>query len=232
MSTNGATPTGDSVPSWVGRPIPRKEDDRLVRGAGRYVDDIDPARLVHAAFVRSVVANGRIVSVDASRARALPGVHLVLTSTDIGALNAPLPLLAGHPSLRAPKTQRPLASDRVHYVGETIAMVVADSRYIAEDAAALVEVEYDELTPVIDLGDAATIAARVHDDVPDNVAGVVTDGVGDPDRVFADAPFTEKLHLFLERTGGMPMETRGVLADWDAREGVLRVWDSTQAPVA
>jgi carbon-monoxide dehydrogenase large subunit len=217
---------------WVGRATPRKEDDRLLKGGGRYVDDIEPARTLHAAFVRSMAANARITAIDVEAASRAPGVRLVLTGTDIGDLNAPLPLLGGHPSLIAPKTQLPLAVDRVHYVGEAVVMVIADDRYLAEDAAALVRIDYDSLEAVVDLEQAATSATRVHDDVADNVAGVVRDRVGDPDAVFESAEHVERLHLSLERTGGMPMETRGVLADWDPREQVLHVWDSTQAPVA
>ncbi|MDF1605824.1 xanthine dehydrogenase family protein molybdopterin-binding subunit [Nocardioides sp. YIM 152315] len=223
---------GDSGGNYVGKAVRRKEDDRLLRGLGRYVDDIDPARQLHASVVRSMVANARITNIDVEAARSAPGVHLVLTGRDLGDLNEPLPLLAGHPSLIAAKTQRPLAVDRVRYVGEAVALIVADTRYLAEDAAELISIDYDILDPVVDLGEASSTSAAVHDDVPGNVAGVVTDGVGDPDSVFASAPYTAKLRLSLERTGGMPMETRGVLADWDPRERMLRVWDSTQAPVA
>jgi CO/xanthine dehydrogenase Mo-binding subunit len=230
---SGAAPEhGEVAPGWVGKAVGRKEDDRLLRGEGRYVDDIDPARQLHATVVRSMVANARITAMDVTVARSAPGVHLVLTGDDLGELNAPLPLLSGHPSLIAAKTQRPLAVDRVHYVGEAVVLIVADSRYLAEDAAELVSIDYEPLPAVVELDQAGSTEALVHDDVAGNVAGVVVDGVGDPDGVFASAPFTEKLRLSLERTGGMPMETRGVLADWDPREAVLRVWDSTQAPVA
>jgi CO/xanthine dehydrogenase Mo-binding subunit len=157
---------------------------------------------------------------------------MVLTGHDLGELNGPLPLLAPHPALVAARTQLPLAVDRVRYVGEAVAMVVAESRYLAEDAAALVAVDYDELQAVVDLATADQGPARVHDDVEGNLAGTVEDAVGDAAGVLASAPLVERLRLSLERSCASPMETRGVLADWDPREQVLRVWDSTQAPVA
>jgi aerobic carbon-monoxide dehydrogenase large subunit len=216
----------------VGRRVSRVEDDRLLRGQGRYVDDIEPAGTLHAAFVRSMHANARIVSVDVEEARAHEGVHLVLTGGDIGALNDALPLLAPHPALSAARTQLPLAVDRVRYVGEAIAMVVADSRYLAEDAAALVVVDYEPLDAVVDLGTAGDVAARVHDEVEGNLAGILEDAIGDAEGAIRDAPFVERLTLSLERSCASPMETRGVLADWEPRTAMLRVWDSTQAPVA
>jgi CO/xanthine dehydrogenase Mo-binding subunit len=208
------------------------EDTRLLRGQGRYVDDIEPAGTLHAAFVRSMHANARITAVDVESARALPGVHLVLTAADLGQLNDVLPLLSPHPALSAPRTARPLAADRVRHVGEAIAMVVAETRYIAEDAASRVVVDYDELEPVVDLATAGDISGRVHDDVPGNLAGILEDSVGDAAAAIREAPFVERLTLSLERSCASPMETRGVLAQWDPRIQKLTVWDSTQAPVA
>lgn len=216
----------------IGRSIGRVEDERLLRGNGRYLDDIDLPNQLHAAFVRSQQANGRIRSINLGRATAAPGVRLVLSAQDLGRLNKPLPLLGPNPALTHPKTQRPFVEDRVHYVGETIACVVADTRYQAEDAAALVEIDYEPMPAVVDLEDAGTTAHRVHDDVPGNTAGVVHDSIGDVDDAFRQAAFTERLHLKIERSLASPIEPRGVVADWDRKTQHLQVWDSTQAPVA
>lgn len=217
---------------YAGTAVERVEDDRLLRGGGRYTDDIDVPGQLHAAVVRSIHSNARIRAVDVSSAASAKGVHLVLTGGDLGALNGPLPLLGPNPALIAPKTQLPLATDRVHYVGEAIAMVVADSRYLAEDAAGLVDVDYEPLPAVVSLEDAATTSARVHDDVQGNIAGIVKDAIGDVDQAFNSAPHREKLHLSIERSTASPIEGRALLAQFDPYRKQLLVWDSTQAPVA
>ncbi|HET8787065.1 MAG TPA: xanthine dehydrogenase family protein molybdopterin-binding subunit, partial [Candidatus Limnocylindrales bacterium] len=180
----------------------------------------------------SVHANARIRSVSTSEAASAPGVRLVLTGDDLGALNRPLPAFVPDAGMRAPSTQLPLATDRVRYVGEIIAMVIADDRYLAEDAAALVAVDYEVLPAVVDLATASGGPGLVHDDVPDNVAGTFQDHTGDADRAFVEAPFTERLHLSIQRSLASPLEGRGVVADWDPRRGHMRIWASTQAPVA
>jgi aerobic carbon-monoxide dehydrogenase large subunit len=217
---------------YSGVAVKRVEDERLLRGGGRYTDDIDLPGELGAAVVRSVYANARILSINTTAAKKAVGVHLVLTGQDLGDLNAPLPLLGPNPALIAPRTQRPLATERVHYVGEAVALIVADSRYLAEDAAALIDVEYEPLAPVVDLAIAGSTDASVHDDVEGNLAGIVEDGIGDPDAMFGSAPHVERLHLSLERSTASPIEGRAVLADWDPIRRHLQVWDSTQAPVA
>src|SRR5881397_1783997 len=155
----------------IGARVRRNEDNRLLQGRGCFVDDVNPRGVLHAAGVRSPHACARIVRIDATRARALPGVHLVLTASDLGDLNEPGPLLIPHPGLTHPRTQRPLAVDRVRYVGELVAFVVAEDRYLAEDAVDLIEVEYEGGPAVIDLEHALDPAApRVHEDVPGNRA--------------------------------------------------------------
>jgi len=216
----------------IGARIPRNEDPRLLRGLGRFVDDINPAGILRAAGLRSSHAHARIVSVDATRARKLAGVHLVLTAADLGPLNQPTPLLIPHPSLTHPRTQLPLAADEVRYVGELIAFVVADDRYIAEDAVDLIDVQYDPL-PVVTLLEAAADpgSALVHADVPGNRAARLKQRTGDPEAAFAKAARVLKEQLFIERSCASPIEARGVVAEWDARTGKLRVWVSTQAPL-
>jgi carbon-monoxide dehydrogenase large subunit len=217
---------------WFGASIPRMEDPRLLRGKGTFVDDIDLPDMLHAAVLRSTHAHARILKIDTSAARALPGVHLVLTASDLGELLEPSPLLVPHHALTQPRTQLPLALNEVHYVGESVAMVVADSRYIAEDALDLIDIEYESL-PVVHSLDvaAAKDAPLVHADVPGNVAAHLVQVVGDPDVVFASAPHVVSETIVMDRGTAMPMECRGVLARWDAHEGMLTCWISTQGPI-
>jgi carbon-monoxide dehydrogenase large subunit len=188
--------------------------------------------LLHAAGVRSPHARARLRSIDASRARAQPGVHLVLTAAELGPLNQPTPLLIPHPELTHPRTPYPLAADEVRYAGELVALVVADDRYLAEDAARLIDIDYEALPAVVELDDAgAPDAPRVHAEVPANRAARVVQQVGNPDAAFARATHVFRARLVIERSCGSPLETRGVVAEYEARTGMLRAWISTQAPL-
>src|SRR5881409_4118278 len=216
----------------IGARIPRNEDPRLLQGLGCFVDDVNLPGALHAASLRSPHAHAQIARIDTTAARRLPGVRLVLTAAELGELNQPAPLLIPHPTLSHPRTQRPLAVDEVRYVGEVVAFVVADSRYVAEDALALIEVEYEPLAVVTDLATAlAPGAPRVHADVPDNRAARFRQTVGDADGGLARAPRVLRERLTIERSCGSPIEARGVVAEWDPRGGTLRVWSSTQAPL-
>jgi aerobic carbon-monoxide dehydrogenase large subunit len=216
----------------LGARIPRNEDPRLLRGLGCFVDDVNPAGVRHGAVLRSPHAHARVVAIDASRARALPGVDLVLTGTDLGELNRPTPLLIPHPKLTAPRTPRPLAVDEVRFVGEPVAFVVASDRYVAEDAVAAIEVTWEPLPVVASLEAArAEGAPRVHADVPGNLAARVAQRVGDPDGALARAARVYRERLSIERSCGSPIEGRGVVAVYDPRPGLLQVWVSTQAPL-
>ncbi|HEV8311102.1 MAG TPA: aerobic carbon-monoxide dehydrogenase large subunit [Methylomirabilota bacterium] len=216
----------------IGARILRNEDPRLLRGLGCFVADLNPAGLLQAAVLRSPHGRARVVSIDAGRARALPGVHLVLTAADLGPLNQPTPLLIPHPGLTHPRTPTPLAVDEVRYAGEPVAFVVADDRYVAEDALELIEVEYEPLPAVTDV-EAALVEGSppVHADVPGNRAARVVQQVGDPDAAFAGAARVLRERLSIERSAGSPIETRGVVAEYDPRAGSLRAWISTQAPL-
>ncbi len=217
---------------WFGAPVQRLEDPRLLRGKGVYVDDIELPDTLHAAILRSPHAHARIRAVDTGAALALPGVHLVLTASDLGEVLEPSPLLVPHPALTQPRTQLPLALDIVRYVGEAVAMVVAESRYIAEDALDLIEVDYEPLPVVHSLKVAEAEHGRlVHEDVAGNLAAHLAQSVGDPDGVFADAPHVMREKIVMDRGAAMPMECRGVLARWDEYEGMLTCWISTQAPI-
>ena len=216
-----------------GERVLRNEDARLLTGQGRYVDDIDAPGAAHAAFVRSPVAHARIVRVDTERARELPGVVAVYTCDDIGHLDRDLPLLIPHPAMTHPRTQRPLARDKVYHAGQAVALIIAESRYVAEDAAELVEVDYEPLPVVVDLEEAASEASPlVHDDVPGNLACHLVQVSGEPDAAFAEAEHVFRARFEVERSAGHPMETRGCLARWDSHSRELTFWDSTQASIS
>src|ERR1700722_9080741 len=171
-----------------GARIERNIDPKLLRGEGAFVDDIPLTNPLHAAFLRSQIARARIKTIDVSAARNYPGVAAVYTCDDIGALDMAMPLLIPHPSMKNPKTQRPLARGEVYYVGQTIAMVVAVDRYTAEDAASLIEVDFEQFPVEMDLKDALQEGAPlVHADVPNNLAAHFIQISGDPDSAFARA---------------------------------------------
>jgi carbon-monoxide dehydrogenase large subunit len=211
--------------------VPRLEDDRLLRGKGRFTDDIDEGAL-EGCLVRSQHAHARITSIDVSAARALAGVVAVYTAADLPFGQTDLPILIPHPNLTHGRTQRCLASDVVRYVGEAIAFVVAENRYIAEDAAELVEVEYEPLPVVITPEVAARAEHLVHDDVPGNVAAEMLQLVGDVDKALAAAPHRKRFHYRFERGAASPMEGRAVWARWSKSESKLTVYDSTQSPTS
>jgi carbon-monoxide dehydrogenase large subunit len=218
---------------YFGEPVRRREDPRLLTGRGTYVDDVRPPLLLHAAVLRSPHARARIRRLDVSRAAAMPGVALVLTHADLPpALREPLPRLIPHPALVHHKTQYALAPGQVRHVGEPVAFVVAESRYQAEDALDLIEVVYEPLPAVVDLEAAVRPGAPlVHDDMGTNVCAEYTQRVGDPDAAFAAAPHVFRERLRMDRGAAAPLETRGVVAIWDAQTRELVVYDSTQAPI-
>src|SRR5881409_1002552 len=216
----------------IGARIARNEDPRLLRGLGCFAGDIHPPGVLQAAGLRSPHAHARIASIDATRARALPGVHLVLTAADLGPLNQATPLLIPHPALTHARTQRPLAADEVRYAGELIAFVIAEDRYVAEDAVDLIGVRYEPLPAVTELEAAlADGSPLVHADVPANRAARLIQRVGDPEGAFARAAHVLTERLYVERSCASLIEARGVVADYDPRTGVLRAWISTQAPL-
>jgi CO/xanthine dehydrogenase Mo-binding subunit len=175
---------------YLGARIPRNEDPRLLTGHGLFVDDVRLPGLAHAAVLRSPHAHARLRRVNVRRAREAPGVLAVYTASDLPkSLNGPLPKLIPHPALAHHKTQYALAPDIVRYAGEAIAFVVAQSRYAAEDALDLIEVDYEPRPPAASLEAAAGRGApRVHDDMPSNVCARYTQRVGNVEAAFAAAP--------------------------------------------
>ena len=216
-----------------GARVERNVDPKLLRGEGAFVDDIPLPDALHVAFLRSAHARARINSIDTMTAKAHPGVVAVYTSDDIGALDVEMPLLIPHPSMTNPQTQRPLARGEVHYVGQTVAMVVAVDRYTAEDAAAMIEVDYAPLPVEMDLVKALRAGApRVHASIPNNLAAHFVQTSGDPDGAFAAAEHITKITVQVDRSTAAPMECRAVAARWEAVTGELTVWDGTQAPIS
>jgi carbon-monoxide dehydrogenase large subunit len=216
----------------VGARVLRSEDPRLLRGRGAFVDDIRLPGMLHAAFVRAHHAHARVRRIDASAARAIAGVHAVFTTADMtpAMRTHRMPALVPIPYAKFPLTQFALAADEVCYVGEPIAIVVADTRYIAEDAAAAVEIDYEVLPASSDCRDAVAQNAPIaHLNTPSNEAALFKVGYGDIATAFRDAAhvFTEK--LWNHRGCGHSLETRAALASVE-REGRLCVWSSTQTP--
>lgn len=211
-----------------GSPVNRREDPRLVSGGGRYVDDLGRGAL-EAAFVRSPHAHARIVDIDVSDALGVDGVLAIWTHEDLpGPAADPLPLLIPHPSIVGPATAHALARDRVNHVGEAIAMVVATDRYIAEDAAGRIRVDYERLPVVATIEQARDADHAVHDAYPDNIGARFEQTVGDAAAQIAAAPHVLELDLDFERSAAMPMEGKGVLARWNTEDESIRVWTSTQ----
>jgi carbon-monoxide dehydrogenase large subunit len=214
----------------VGQPVRRKEDRRLLTGAGRYLDDLQLPGTLQVAFVRSPHPHARIMTVDASAALQLPGVVAVLAGAEAAALAGPIQAVRQVPAYH--ETRAPLiARDRVLFVGQIVAAVIARSRALAEDAADLVSVAYEPLAPVLDPRAAmAEGAPPLHPDLPSNVVWAGSFQDGDIDQVLRDAEVTIAETFRTARHTGSPIETRGSLARWDAGTGTLELRSSTQIP--
>jgi len=203
--------------SYVGRPLTRREDERFLTGRARYLDDLHPEGALHAAFARSLVAHARIGSVDVDAARALPGVTAVLTGGDLGGVRPP-PVAAIPGAWTADAGHPVLARGAVRYVGEPVALVLAESRALAEDAAELVVLDYELLDAVVDPRASAEALVRWEK------------RGGDVDGAFAAADRVVARSFRLPRLVAAPMEPRGVIAEYDAKADLLTVWLSFQDP--
>jgi carbon-monoxide dehydrogenase large subunit len=217
--------------SPLGSPLRRKEDQRLVTGRGRYVEDLHFPGMVHAAFVRSPHAHARVASVDTAAARAMPGVIAIYTARDLPECARPIPPSIAPPAGFRATTQPVFADPLVRYAGEVVAAVIAEDAYAAADAAAAVAVDYEPL-PAAGTMEAAleTGAPRVFDGWADNVAGLSTAKVGDPDAAFARAHVVVEATLGLARIHGVPIETRGIVVTPEGPDGRLTLWTSSQSP--
>lgn len=219
-----------------GARLKRNEDPRLLTGQAQFVDDVQIEGCLHAAFKRSDYAHARLLSIDAEEARSMPGVVAIYVADDLGDYWQKSPLLVPPPPARHvefnERTAGQLARDKVRYVGEPIAMVIAESRYLAEDAADAIVVEFEPLEAVVDpalgLEDGAPI---IHEDLGSNLAAHVIQTKGDWEIARENADLVIKRHFEYDRGSAAPMETRGIVAQWDKNARHLRVWDSTQAPI-
>jgi len=214
---------------YVGKPIKRTEDPRLIKGLAHYVDDIRLPDTLHVAFVRSVYAHARIKSIDTSAALESPGVVAVYTGKDIAKKIGPVPCASALPDLKVPD-YRVLATDKVYFVGHPIAAVVATDRYAARDAVDLVMVDYDDLPAVVDVEEAVKGGPVIHETFADNVAYKLTAGEGDIDAAISSADHVIKQRILHRRLAPIAMEPRGVLARYYPGEEELTVWSSTQIP--
>jgi carbon-monoxide dehydrogenase large subunit len=214
-----------------GTSMKRKEDPKFLKGEGNYVDDIHLPGMLHAAFARSGHAHARILSIDKGAALAIPGVHAVLVYADLpeGLQLRTLPLLVPHASIKANKLPYTLAKDEVCYAGEPIACVIADNRYIAEDAAQLIEIEYEPLPVANDCRDALRPgAAAAHDGLSSNIAAYFPVRVGDIERAFGSAAHVFREEIFQHRGGAFFMECRGAIASYDAAGDAYTMHISSQ----
>lgn len=212
---------------YIGKRVPRKEDPRLLTGRGQYVDDITVPGMLYVAFTRSPIARGDIRSINTDIAREIPGVHAIYTQQDLASFNADMISFY----LASPDVETtPLANGRVAYVGEPVALVIADTRHIAEDAASLVEVEYDELDPVVTIDDARNGPA-IHPGTDDNISAQMGEEEIDED---LEAELKGAAHLIKhkvvhQRISQSPMETRGVVASPEG-SGELTLYITCQSP--
>ena len=223
---------------YFGERIKRNEDPRLLTGQGLFVDDVNLPNMLHAAFLRSPYAHARINNIDVSQALQREGVVAVYTANDLGDYWQEGPLLVAPPPVKDitfnKKTQVPLAKDKIKFAGEPIVMVLAKSRYIAEDALADIQVDYEPLEAVVDMEKALQEdSPLIHEEIGSNVAAHVVQTKGDFDfeAIKKDAHLTIKRRFSYEHGCAAAMENRGIVAEWDRRSGRLTVWDTTQAPV-
>jgi len=219
-----------------GEPIKRNEDRRLLTGQALFIDDVELPGMLHAALLRSPVAHARIVKIDVARALQRPGVVAAYVAGDLGDYWQHGPVLVPPPPIAGivfhARTQVPLAKDKVRHVGEPLVIVIAESRYLAEDALDDIDVEFDQLDAVVDLEQALGAgSALVHDDLDSNLSAHVRQTKGHYDAAAAKADCIIRRRFRYEHGISSPIETRGVVAQWDARASQMTIWDTTQAPV-
>jgi len=219
-----------------GEPIKRNEDRRLLTGQALFIDDVELPGMLHAALLRSPVAHARIVKIDVARALQRPGVVAAYVAGDLGDYWQHGPVLVPPPPIAGivfhARTQVPLAKDKVRHVSEPLVIVIAESRYLAEDALDDIDVEFDQLDAVVDLEQALGAgSALVHDDLDSNLSAHVRQTKGHYDAAAAKADYIIRRRFRYEHGISSPIETRGVVAQWDARASQMTIWDTTQAPV-
>ncbi|MGH7057024.1 MAG: xanthine dehydrogenase family protein molybdopterin-binding subunit, partial [Acetobacteraceae bacterium] len=214
---------------YIGKELPRRPElRRFLTGQGRYVDDFALPHLLHAAVFRSPYAHAELKSLSLARARELAGVAAIFTAADLGPAPRPIPVRLNPYATLDPYLQYPLAATRLRYVGEPIALIVAESRALAEDAAALIELDVSELPTATDA--LAEAPAALFPGCPDNVASRFSDGFGDVAQAMAVADEIVEFTFHTGRHSAVPLETRGVIAAYDAGRRQLEVWGFTKVP--
>ncbi|HEX8663130.1 MAG TPA: xanthine dehydrogenase family protein molybdopterin-binding subunit [Beijerinckiaceae bacterium] len=221
----------DRPNSYIGRSVPRPNLARLLQGRGQYVSDFVLPRMGHVAFVRSPYAHARIVAIDAAEAKRAPGVIAVVTGAELAEVCTPWVGVLSHLKGLKSAPQHAVAVDRACWQGEAIAAVVARTRAAAEDAAELVQVDYEELEPVTDMATALDAGTPViHPELGDNLAFERRLDAGEVDRAFAEADAVVEASFGFGRHTGVTLEPRAIVADWNPGEGRLTVYQGTQAP--
>jgi carbon-monoxide dehydrogenase large subunit len=222
-------PTQRARNALVGSPIERVEDFRFLTGRGQYVDDLVSDRMLHAVILRSSVAHGRIRAIDAKAARARPGVHAVITAAEIG--DVPSIPLRQEPLPELKRYEQPvIATDKVRYVGEPLAVVIAESVALAEDALEAIAVDIEPLPAVADRGTARKNDVILFEQAGTNLASTITALRGDAGAAFKDAPYVRKEHFCVQRHAAVPMESRGLVAEWDAAQQRMTVNGAAKVP--
>ena len=222
---------------YVGKRIKRNEDPRLLTGQALFVDDVDLPGMLHAAFLRSAYAHARVTNIDVSAALERPGVVAIYTAEDMGDFWRPGPSLVPPPwSIEGvvfhSRTQIPMVKDKARHIGDPIAVVIAESRYIAEDALEEIWVDYEPLEAVVDLEKALEAGAPlVHEDMESNMASYVQQEKGDYEAAKAQADLVIERRITIDRGAAAAMENRGVVVNWDAKAQQLTMWNTTQAPI-
>ncbi len=214
---------------FVGQSVKRVEDDRLLRGNGRYVADVNPEGVLHAHFVRSPIAHATIKSIKVDEARRAPGVVKIITGAEMKELTNPFPPFLMLPGMYTPLYWA-LSDEKVRFVGDPVAIVVAESRYLAEDAAQLVEVDYEPLTPVASIADALNPSKdQLFEKADGNQLFEMDESFGDLDSVFAGADRVVTERFSCPRQANQPMETRGTVVEVDPQTGHLTITNATQS---
>ncbi|MBN9273780.1 MAG: xanthine dehydrogenase family protein molybdopterin-binding subunit, partial [Mesorhizobium sp.] len=211
----------------IGKPVVRVEDERFLRGEGRFTADYTLPFMVEAHIFRSPYGHARIAAINLDAALALKGVHAIVTGADLPEGLAPIQCrIPTHGDL-SPYLQYPLARDKVRYVGEPIAVIVADTRAVAEDAAELIEIDFDPLPAVTDPARAIEPGAEpIHES--GNLAGRWGFDLGDVPGALSEAAFIASDSFSIQRHSAMPMETRGLLASYDAGRNLLDIYGPTK----
>src|SRR5260370_36455840 len=209
--------------TWIGKHIKRREDPDLLTGRAEFTNDVKLPGMLYAAVLRSPYAHARIVSIDTSAAKKLPGVHAVLTGSDATEIMGPLPAFCAEPVV-----EHAIAVEKVRYAGEAVVAVAAESRYIAEDALELVQIEWEPLPPQIDVLEAMKPdAPKVHENLPSNVSDEHVFPFGDVVGDLARADHIIKRRLHWPRATAAPMEPAGAVCKYDPPSGRVEVWSST-----